>query len=138
MKGSYILIAEDDADDRLLLQTAFQEIGYQGRLEFVANGEELLDFLKNNLSQPIQPGVIILDLNMPKKGGKEVLSEIRGELGYKKVPIIVFSTTKNESEVQKCYELGADNYFVKPVNYSSLIKFVTDIHNLWISAENIT
>ena len=138
MKDSYILIAEDDADDRLLLQTAFQEIGYQGRLEFVANGEELLDFLKKNLGQPIQPGVIILDLNMPKKGGKEVLSEIRGELGYKKVPIIVFSTTKNEAEVQKCYELGADNYFVKPVNYSSLIKFVTDIHNLWISAENIT
>jgi CheY-like chemotaxis protein len=130
MTNSFILIAEDDADDRLLLNTAFREIGYEGKVEFVADGDELMSFLLSSIENEFVPGLILLDLNMPKKGGKEVLKEIKENKGLKKIPVIIFSTTKNESEVEKCYELGANNYVVKPVNYHSLLQFVENIRHL--------
>jgi CheY-like chemotaxis protein len=131
MDKSFILIAEDDADDRLLLQTAFAEIGYSGKLAFVANGEELSDFLNAAQNDAAIPGVIILDLNMPRKSGREILKEIRGNQKFQQVHIAIFSTTKNEAEVQECFTLGADNYFVKPINYNALLQFVRDIYSVW-------
>jgi CheY-like chemotaxis protein len=131
MNKSFILIAEDDADDRLLLQTAFSEIGYSGKLAFVANGEELSDFLNAAQNDAAIPGVIILDLNMPRKSGREILKEIRNNKKFQQVYIAIFSTTKNEAEVQECFALGADNYFVKPINYNALLQFVRDIYGVW-------
>ncbi len=133
MDKSFILIAEDDADDRLLLQTAFSEIGFNGKLQFVANGEALSDYL-NTLNHEVEiPGVIILDLNMPRKSGREILKEIRSNKKFQQIHIAIFSTTKNEAEVKECFELGADNYFVKPINYESLLQFVRDIYGVWHS-----
>lgn len=130
MPNSFILIAEDDADDRLLLNTAFREIGYEGKVEFVSDGVELMNFLHSSIEKQFVPRLILLDLNMPKKGGKEVLQEIKENKGLKKIPVIVFSTTKNETEVEKCFELGAKSFVVKPENYHSLLQFAENIRHL--------
>ncbi|WP_336516813.1 response regulator [Pollutibacter soli] len=132
MRNSFILIADDDADDKLLLETAFQEIGFTGKVKFVSNGEELTEFLQR-LDKSENPGVIILDLNMPRKTGLEVLKELRSNNNFKNVHIVVFSTTKNETEVQDCIKLGADSYFVKPINYNALLEFAKSINNVLIS-----
>ena len=142
MSNIYILVAEDDADDRFLLETAFAENGFKGKLEFVENGVELLEYLRNlnasenNAEHPL-PGFILLDLNMPKKDGREVLKEIKEDPRLKKIPVIVFTTTKNENEINRCYELGANTYVVKPVGFENLVKTIEDIRSYWFSTAQI-
>ena len=141
MQKLLILIAEDDADDRFLLQTVFAEKGYPDKIEFVENGVELLDFLskifEKNGSGGNFPGFILLDLNMPKKDGREVLKEIKEHPVFKKIPVVVFTTTKNENEIKRCYELGANTYVVKPVSFEALLKVVDDIREYWFSTASI-
>jgi two-component system response regulator len=141
MDNIYILVAEDDADDRFLLETAFAENGFKGKLEFVENGVELLEYLRNLKSaegneHPL-PGFILLDLNMPKKDGREVLKEIKEDPRFKKIPVIVFTTTKNENEINRCYELGANTYVVKPVGFENLVRTIEDIRSYWFSTAQI-
>jgi CheY-like chemotaxis protein len=124
------------------MQTAFAESGYEDQLAFVENGVELLDYLRNlqpqNTSEPPQlPGFILLDLNMPKKDGREVLKEIKEDPRFKKIPVIVFTTTKNENEVNRCYELGANTYVVKPVGFELLVKTIEDIRTYWFKTAQI-
>jgi CheY-like chemotaxis protein len=134
----FILIAEDDADDRFLFKTALEEKGYKDRIEFVENGIELLKFLeeieKKEVRQRIYPSFILLDLNMPKKDGREVLREIKQHPEFKKIPVVVFTTTNSENEVKRCYELGANTYVVKPVSFDSLLKVVEEIRMYWQNA----
>jgi len=141
MQKLLILIAEDDADDRFLLQTVFAEKGYPDKIEFVENGVELLDFLskifEKNGSGGNFPGFILLDLNMPKKDGREVLKEIKEHPVFKKIPVVVFTTTKNENEIKRCYELGANTYVVKPVSFEALLKVVDDIREYWFNTASI-
>jgi CheY-like chemotaxis protein len=132
MNGAYILIAEDDIDDRMLLQTAFEETGIKNRIEFVGNGCELVDFLQKE-ERNSYPRFILLDLNMPKKDGRETLKEIKQHPIYKKIPVVIFTTTKNESEINRCYELGANSYVVKPDSFDSLVKIMEALCNYWFS-----
>jgi CheY-like chemotaxis protein len=137
MYRSYILIAEDDADDRFLMETAFEECGYKDKLIFAENGIELMHFLdteklKNGVDRKF-PVFIMLDLNMPKKDGREVLKEIKEDPEYKIIPVIIFTTTKNENEIRRCYELGANSYVVKPVNFEHLVKVIGQIRDYWFS-----
>jgi CheY-like chemotaxis protein len=135
MKKPFILIAEDDSDDRFLLQAAFSENGEQETLAFVENGIELLDFL-NSIAESnddsAYPELIILDLNMPKKSGKEVLAELKQHAVYKKIPVIIYTTTRNELEIKKCYELGANTYIVKPISFEGLREVVSAIRSYWM------
>lgn len=137
MKKAFILIAEDDADDRFLLQTAFDEKGYTDRVEFVENGVELLKYLDNisrkNHEEIVYPDFILLDLNMPKKNGRETLQELKTHLLFKSIPVIVYTTTKNEQEIRRCYELGANSYVVKPARFEALLKVVEDIRSYWLN-----
>ena len=138
----FILIAEDDADDRFLFKTAFEEKGYKDQIEFVENGLELWKFLtdisaKEN-SDKVYPSFILLDLNMPKKDGREVLKEIKQHPEFKKIPVVVFTTTNSENEVKRCYELGANTYVVKPVSFDSLLKVVEEIRMYWQNAAPVT
>lgn len=137
MQKLFILVAEDDSDDRFLLQTAFKEKGYDDKIEFVENGVELIDFLANiqdkKTSHDSYPYFILLDLNMPKKDGREVLKEIKQHPVFKRIPIIVFTTTKNENEIKRCYELGANTYVVKPVSFEGLLKVLDDIRAYWFN-----
>ena len=134
----FILIAEDDADDRFLFKTAFEEKGYNDQIEFVENGIELWkcleDIEKKSPSQRLYPSFILLDLNMPKKDGREVLREIKQHPEFKKIPVVVFTTTNSENEVKRCYELGANTYVVKPVSFDSLLKVVEEIRMYWQNA----
>jgi CheY-like chemotaxis protein len=141
MKKAFILIAEDDADDRFLLQTAFDEKGYTDRIEFVENGVELLKYLDNisrkNQDEIVYPGFILLDLNMPKKNGREALQELKTHPLFKSIPVIVYTTTKNEQEIRRCYELGANSYVVKPARFEALLKVVEDIRSYWLNTVSI-
>jgi CheY-like chemotaxis protein len=141
MKKTFILIAEDDADDRFLLQTAFEEKGFQDKIEFVENGVELLKYLEKirlkDSDETIYPGFIMLDLNMPKKSGREALQELKQHPVFKSIPVIVYTTTKNEMEIKRCYELGANSYIVKPARFEALLKVVEDIRNYWLNTASI-
>ncbi len=137
MEKLFILIAEDDEDDRFLLKAAFEENKFSDELFFVENGIELLDYLysktKNN-SVENNPHFILLDLNMPKKNGKEVLKELKANTEFCKIPIIIFSTTNNEIEKKYCLEMDAVAYFTKPVSYVELIHTVAEIRNIGINS----
>ena len=149
MVKASILIAEDDADDRFLLQTAFAENGYTDAIEFVENGVEVMNYLNNLVvSSPIDPdqlahvrphfpSFILLDLNMPKKNGREVLKEIKEHPELKKIPVIIFTTTKSEIEINRCYELGANSYIVKPSSFELLLKIIQQTRNYWLMTSAI-
>ena len=132
MINPFILIAEDDADDRFLLQNAFAEKRYPERLEFAENGVELLKYLHDIQSGKTYfreyPTLILLDLNMPKKDGREALKEIKQHEEFKKIPVFIFTTTHNEYEINRCNELGANRYIVKPVTFEGLLAVLDEIH----------
>ena len=135
MEEIFILIAEDDADDRFLLQSAFHENGFRDTLHFVENGVEVLEYLSRltaGTDEVRTPRFILLDLNMPKKDGREVLKEIKQNVALKNIPVIIFSTTNNEQEMKRCYELGANSYITKPNSYENLIKTVAAFRSYWI------
>ena len=108
---------------------------------FVENGIELLKFLysieEKNPKERHYPSFILLDLNMPKKDGREALKEIKQHPIFKKIPVIIFTTTKSENEIRRCYELGANTYIVKPVSFDALIKVVEDIREYWFNTASI-
>src|SRR4249920_3039389 len=141
MQKYHILIAEDDSDDRYLFQTAFAEKGIKDSIEFVHDGVELIQYLEKleemKAKESSLPYFILLDLNMPKKDGKEVLGYIKQHPLFKKIPVIVFTTTKNENEIRQCYELGANTYVVKPSSFDSLMKILESIRNYWIDIASI-
>jgi len=141
MEEVFILIAEDDADDRFLLQAAFEENGFTDKLHFVENGVEVLEYLQtlagdgNNESH--FPRFILLDLNMPKKDGREVLKELKQNTVLKNIPVVIFSTTNNEQEMRRCYELGANSYITKPNSFESLLKTVAALRSYWLFSSGI-
>ena len=135
MEGVFVLIAEDDADDRFLLQSAFDENKFNDSLQFAENGIELmaqLNKLTSLSNSVILPSFILLDLNMPKKDGREALKDIRSNPLLKSIPVIIFSTTSNETEMKRCYDLGANSYITKPASYDGLIKTIAAIRSQWI------
>ena len=139
-KDIFILIAEDDADDRFLLQAAFEENGFTDRLHFVENGVEALDYLQslcNNANEPVLPKFMLLDLNMPKKDGRDVLKELKQHPELKKIPVVIFSTTNNEQEMRRCYELGANSYITKPNSFESLLKTVAALRSYWMHSSGV-
>ena len=128
------MIAEDDADDRFLLQAAFEENGFKDRLHFVDNGVEVLEYLQSLLTTQDEtklPRFMLLDLNMPKKDGREVLKELKLHPELKKIPVVIFSTTNNEQEMRRCYELGANSYITKPNSFENLLKTVAALRSYW-------
>ncbi len=132
-KDRYLLIAEDDEDDRQLMQTAFAAKGFTEKLVFTENGEELLNYMfaahQNDFAAPL---FVLLDLNMPKKTGQEALREIKQHPILRKIPVIVFSTTSNQQVINNCYELGANSYILKPPIYESLLTAVELLRKYWI------
>lgn len=140
IEEAYILIAEDDSDDRFLLQAAFEENGFRDKLMFVENGVEVLEHLDNIVRKKndwCYPRFVLLDLNMPKKDGREVLKELKQHPELKKIPVVIFSTTNNEQEMRRCYELGANSYITKPNSFENLLKTVTALRSYWTHTASI-
>ena len=134
MNKQFIIVAEDDADDRYLMQTALAETGFQENVTFVDNGVELIHHLESISDLPTDadyPKLILLDLNMPKMDGREVLKKIKTHDTFRKIPVVVFSTTKNQMEVKRCYDLGANTYIVKPVSYDTLVETMRQLCTYW-------
>lgn len=132
MQPHYILIAEDDEDDQFLLSSAFKEIDYNLVLVFVTNGIDLINhFIKiDNGIITTLPSLLIVDLNMPKKNGKEAISELSEKEYFKKFNTIIFSTTSNDIEKIKCKSLGVKDFFVKPSNFRELVDLVVVFKSL--------
>lgn len=131
-----ILMAEDDADDRLLAEDALAESGVSGALRCVEDGEELLDYLRRegDYAKPNaapRPGIILLDLNMPRKDGREALREIKGDPDLRRIPIIALTTSKENEDVRKTYDLGVSSYIKKPVTFDGLVEVMRTIGKYW-------
>ncbi len=135
-KSMVILMADDDADDRLLAKDALAECQLAGDLHFVENGEELLDYLHRRgkytqLAESPRPGLILLDLNMPKKDGREALREIKADPALRKIPVVVLTTSKADTDIGRIYELGANSFISKPVSFESLVDVMKTIGRYW-------
>jgi CheY-like chemotaxis protein len=131
-----ILMADDDQDDCLLVSQAFEESRLRNELRFVGNGEELMDYLyeRGKYKAPGQaprPGLILLDLNMPRKDGREALREIKADPALREIPVVVLTTSKDEEDVLKSYNLGANSYVTKPVTFEGLVEVIKSLGKYW-------
>ncbi len=132
-----ILMADDDEDDRELTRDALQHSGVADGMEFVADGQDLIDYLrrqgryaKSSKAQS-RPGIILLDLNMPRKDGREALAEIKADESLREIPVVVLTTSKDEADIQRTYELGANSFISKPVTHSALIDVMRSLSQYW-------
>lgn len=135
--STVILMADDDDDDRLLAKDALSESKSEGNLQFVQNGEELMDYLRHrgkfqHTNSP-RPGLILLDLNMPLKDGREALREIKADPELKKIPVVVLTTSKADTDIGSIYELGANSFISKPFQFEALVKVMKNISQYWLN-----
>jgi CheY-like chemotaxis protein len=133
-----ILMADDDADDRLLANDALLDCAFEGQVHFVEDGEELVSYLRQrgkfaaSEAHP-RPGLILLDLNMPRKNGREVLREIKADPDLRQIPVVVFTTSKSDTDIAAVYELGANSFVVKPTGYDELVGIMRSLKQYWFS-----
>jgi CheY-like chemotaxis protein len=130
-----ILIADDDPDDRDLARDALSESRPLNPVHFVKDGVELLDFLKRTgaytSSDAPRPGVILVDLNMPRMDGREAIAAIKRDHALRQIPIVVLTTSKAEEDIFRTYDLGVSSYVVKPVSFHGLVDVMTDLGRYW-------
>jgi CheY-like chemotaxis protein len=131
-----ILLADDDPDDRQLTRDAFKENRLANELACVEDGEELMDYLHRcgryaQLKDAPLPGLILLDLNMPRKDGREALREIKADPVLRRIPIVVLTTSKAEEDILRSYDLGVNSYVTKPVTFKSLVELIKVLGQYW-------
>lgn len=129
-----ILFAEDDDDHYLITGEAFENAGVSAPLERARDGEELMATLYDRLASKNEhhlPAVILLDLNMPKKDGREALKEIKAHPELRKIPVIIMTTSTSDLDVQMSYELGANSFITKPMSFTGLIEMVEVFNRYW-------
>ena len=131
-----LLLADDDPDDRLLARQALEKSRLVSDLRCVEDGEELLDYLhrRGKYSDPKEsprPGLILLDLNMPRKDGREALREIKSDPRLRDIPIVVLTTSKAEEDIARTYHLGVNSYITKPVKFAALVEVMRSLGKYW-------
>jgi CheY-like chemotaxis protein len=131
-----IVLADDDPDDRQLTEDAFMENRLANQLDCVEDGEELMDYLHRRgkyelLRNDPLPGLILLDLNMPRKDGREALKEIKADPSLRRIPIVVLTTSKAEEDIVRSYDLGVNSYVTKPVTFKSLVELIKVLGRYW-------
>lgn len=131
-----ILLADDDPDDRQLSREALAECRLANDIHFVEDGEQLLDYLLRRgeyvrLADDPLPGLILLDLNMPRKDGREALKEIKADPRLRRIPIVVLTTSKAEEDILRTYDLGVNSYITKPVTFESLVEIIKVLGRYW-------
>jgi CheY-like chemotaxis protein len=133
-----ILMADDDEEDCELTRDALQDARLANEMKFVHDGQELIDYLRRegryadpSLDAP-RPGIILLDLNMPKKDGREALAEIKADEALRRIPIIVLTTSKDEEDVLRTYDLGVNSFITKPVTFTGLVEVMRTWTRYWL------
>jgi CheY-like chemotaxis protein len=126
-----ILLADDDEEDRELARDALQNSRLANEMNFVHDGQDLLDYLRHEgrwtQEDAPRPGIILLDLNMPKKDGREALQEIKADESLRRIPVVVLTTSKDEADVLSTYDLGVSSFITKPVTFGGLV----DVMKTW-------
>jgi CheY-like chemotaxis protein len=132
-----ILMADDDEDDRDLTREALQNSRLANEMRFVVDGQDLLDYLRREgrwsgpeVDAP-RPGIILLDLNMPKKDGREALAEIKADHGLRSIPVVVLTTSKSEEDIFRTYDLGVSSFITKPVTFAGLVEAMKTFQRYW-------
>jgi len=131
-----ILMADDEAADCLLVRAAVERVRLHDDLRFVENGVELMDYLFRRgkyvkVSDAPRPGLILLDLNMPRKDGREALAEIKADVDLQQIPVVVLTASRADEDFWRAHNLGADMYLVKPVTFETLITVVKSLGRYW-------
>ena len=131
-----ILMADDDADDRMLAKEALEEARLANTLITVEDGEQLMDYLYRrgfytDLLDAPYPGLILLDLNMPRKDGREALKEIKADPTLRRIPVVVLTTSKAEEDILRTYDLGVNSFIIKPVTFESLVTTMKTLAKYW-------
>ena len=132
----HILMADDDPDDRMMAEKAMREYRLKNKLLFVEDGEELMDYLQRrgkyaDAAMFPWPDLILLDLNMPKKDGREALAEIKADQRLRRIPVVVLTTSKAEEDVIRSYDLGVNSYITKPVSFQGLAEALRLLNMYW-------
>lgn len=135
-KSVVILIADDDADDRYMTREALEENRLANEIRFVVDGEDLMDYLqlRGKYSDPQsapRPGLILLDLNMPKKDGREALAEIKADPDLRQIPVVVLTTSKAHEDILRTYDLGVNSFITKPVSFTALTEVMKALAKYW-------
>ena len=129
-------MADDDEEDCMLTKEALEESRLANDLRFVGDGEELMDYLRRRgryaaPNDAPRPGLILLDLNMPKKDGREALKEIKADPELRRIPIVVLTTSKAEEDIYRSYDLGVNSFIIKPVSFEGLVEVMTTLARYW-------
>jgi CheY-like chemotaxis protein len=132
-----ILLADDDEEDRELARDALQDARLANEMKFVVDGQDLMDYLRRegryadgSVDAP-RPGIILLDLNMPKKDGREALAEIKADETLRRIPVVVLTTSKDEADVLSTYDLGVSSFITKPVTFAGLVEVMRTWTRYW-------
>jgi CheY-like chemotaxis protein len=134
-----ILLADDDEDDRQLTRDALEDSRLANDMRTVADGQELMDYLKREgpYADPAvdapRPGIILLDLNMPKKDGREALAEIKADESLRRIPVVVLTTSKDEEDIVRTYNLGVNSFITKPVTFGGLVDVMQTWERYWFA-----
>jgi CheY-like chemotaxis protein len=137
LNNGTILMADDDADDFFLARDAFKASGILNDFQLVADGEELMDYLYRRgkfsaLENVALPRLILLDLNMPRKDGREVLVEIKSDPDFRRIPVVVYTTSAENDDIANSYELGASSYITKPATFGDLVEVMRGLGEYWL------
>lgn len=132
----HIVMAEDDPDDRMLTRRALKESRLANTLDTVEDGEELMDYLHQRGpyggdDPPPRPGLILLDLNMPRMDGREALKQIKSDPTLRRIPVIVLTTSEAEQDIIESYDLGVNAYVTKPVTFEGLVDAIRALGGFW-------
>ena len=130
-----VLLVEDDPGDVLLIREAFDFNKVHNNLNVVSDGEQALDYLRGagDYADRIRPDLVLLDLNLPRKDGREVLAEVKGDPDLRTIPIVVLTTSEAEEDVLKSYQLHANAYVTKPVDFERFVSIVRQIDDFFVS-----
>lgn len=136
-RGVTIMITDDDPDDRLLIREALEEAHLDCSIEFFTDGLDLLDYLHGRgdyalRPKAILPGLLFLDLNMPRMDGRETLQKIKQDPRLRRIPVVVLTTSSSEEDVLMTYDLGVNSFITKPANFEALVKIMESIAGYWL------
>ena len=131
-----IVVADDDADDRMLIEEALEESRLSNPVDFCVDGLDLLEYLNREgkwaeLAKEPLPGLILLDLNMPRMDGRTALSRIKDDERFKRIPVVILTTSKSEEDIVRTYGLGVNSFITKPVTFDGLVSIVQALTHYW-------